>query len=560
MPPNCELSRQHSIVVLTEKEVRELAAKQKLAEPFECEDQTVGCLCAGKTRFLVLFVSMICMSMVVANSLSLNFTVICMTKSGHEEPANETWAHERDDFIFSDNQRNWLFSIIAVGTICGAFPFFFMAGRIGIRLSFVLYGCISGLSTLAIPYAVQYGFPYVLAMRFLQGLSLAALWPSTGSITTEWSTTKRSGTYIAILSCHLQIGPVLTMPIAGELCSSPLGWPAVYYFLGAATLLLVSVFALFYRDSPGKHRCVGPTERMVLQKGKIVQIAEENRPKVPFLAIFTDKAVLGCLFTTFGGNLGYQILNQYSAFFLNTVIKFDVKKTGFITALPFLLAIMFKVAAGPISDKMPYFGPRGRVIIFASISHFVMSGAFICLAFVDEHTQLLAQIIFTVAVTFSGLNAMGNIKSLQLISGPFVYVLMATVTLSSSICILILPFIVEFMAPNNTPQEWSQMWICFGSFIILSTLVFNCVAEAEPRPWAMGKKSHSPNKIAPVQIDVAELGQTHKLDEALERRRASFSSSSDEDSGNDSIHDDCADILPQRKRESRKSKKEKADQ
>ncbi|CAD5207554.1 unnamed protein product [Bursaphelenchus okinawaensis] len=556
MTANNNSNRQHSVVILTEKEVQQMG--QKLEDPdFESQEST-GCFCGGRTRFIILFMSMICMSMVVANSLSLNFTVICMTKSGHEEPANETWAQEQADFIFTDYQRNWLFSIIAVGTICGAVPFFLMAGRIGIRCSFVIYGLVSGFATLALPYAVEHGFLYVLAMRFLQGLALAALWPSTGSITTEWSTAKRSGTYIAILSCHLQIGPVLTMPIAGELCSSPLGWPAVYYFLGTATLLFVSIFAIFYRDSPPKHGCVGAMEQVVLQKGKIVQVTEKEHPTVPFFAIFTDKAVLGCLFTTFGGNLGYQILNQYSAFFLNTVIKFDVKSTGIATALPFVLAIFFKIAAGPISDKMPYFGPKGRVIIFTSISHFIMSGAFIALSLVDETTQRLAQVLFTTAVTFSGLNAMGNIKSLQLISGPFVYVLMATVTLSSSICILILPPIVNLMAPDNTPAQWSFMWICFGSFIIFSTIVFNFVAEAEPRPWALGlqTKTKSTNKVVPVQIDVAELGKSEKLDQ---NRRASFSSSSDEES-NDSIHDDRTGILPQRKRESRKSKKDKVEQ
>lgn len=264
------------------------------------------------------------------------------------------------------------------------------------------------------------------------------------------------------------------MPIAGELCASQLGWPSVYFFLGSATLLFMTIFTLFYRDSPPKHPLVGHQEQIILQKGKIVQVLEKNdRPKVPYLAMFTDKAVLGCLLTTFGGNLGYQILNQYGAFFLNTVIKFDVKKTGFATALPFLIAISLKVAAGPISDKMPYFGPKGRVIIFTCMSHFIMSAAFICLAFVTENTQLLAQIVFTTAVSFSGLNAMGNIKSLQLISGPFVYVLMATVTLSSSICILILPAIVEFMAPNNTTEEVRKFDNCCLDNLVKRKIAMN---------------------------------------------------------------------------------------
>lgn len=110
------------------------------------------------------------------------------------------------------------------------------------------------------------------------------------------------------------------MPIAGEFCQSRAGWPAVYYFLGGATALFVALFALFHRDSPAQHRLVGAHEWLVLRQGRAAPAdAAQRRRAVPFRAIFTDKAVLGCLFTTFGGNLGYQILNQYSAFFLNTV-------------------------------------------------------------------------------------------------------------------------------------------------------------------------------------------------------------------------------------------------
>jgi hypothetical protein len=44
------------------------------------------------------------------------------------------------------------------------------------------------------------------------------------------------------------------MPVAGVLCGSPqLGWPAVFYVLGAMTLIAFAGFFLLYRDSPRVH-------------------------------------------------------------------------------------------------------------------------------------------------------------------------------------------------------------------------------------------------------------------------------------------------------------------
>jgi sugar phosphate permease len=76
-----------------------------------------------------------------------------------------------------------------------------------------------------------------------------------GSVSAEWAPLSSSGIFLSILSCNLQIGPVITMPLAGQLCSSPnWGWPPVYYILGTLSLLFFLSFFCFFRDSPRQHR------------------------------------------------------------------------------------------------------------------------------------------------------------------------------------------------------------------------------------------------------------------------------------------------------------------
>lgn len=75
-----------------------------------------------------------------------------------------------------------------------------------------------------------------------------------GSVVAEWSTLRKSGTYVAWMSTHLQLGPIITMPIAGGFCNSEVGWPALYYIFGVLTLLFYTLFFWFYEDSAAMHK------------------------------------------------------------------------------------------------------------------------------------------------------------------------------------------------------------------------------------------------------------------------------------------------------------------
>ncbi|KAK6043207.1 hypothetical protein COOONC_19288 [Cooperia oncophora] len=72
----------------------------------------------------------------------------------------------------------------------------------------------------------------------IQGIGTSLSYPVTGLIASQWSTTKSAGTFIAVLSCHVQVRlrttilqfcSIFTMPVSGALCETSLGWPSVFY-------------------------------------------------------------------------------------------------------------------------------------------------------------------------------------------------------------------------------------------------------------------------------------------------------------------------------------------
>ncbi|KAI6172653.1 hypothetical protein M3Y98_00997400 [Aphelenchoides besseyi] len=387
-----------------------------------------GVIFANRTRYLILTLSIVCLTLVMANSLSFNFTVICMVKDadnttdhGNREPSNN---ESNTIALYDDNEKGLLFSSVAIGTI------------------------------------------YVFVLRMIQGLSVASSYPAMGIIATEWAPFKRTGTFIAYLSTHLQLSVVILMPLGGELCESSYGWPTLYYLLAGTTLVFFTMFFCFYRDSPAIHRNVSHRELTLLQEGKVVRVLDRTeQPKVPYRAIFTDTAVLGIVASCIGGSLGFQLFFQYGPIYLNKILKFNVQSTGFAAALPAFLAMLLKFVVGPLSDIVPYLDDRWRVILFASISQFSMATCFLVLAFLPANSQFLSSFFYTLCIMSSALNAIGVQKGMQLISGRFSYLL----------------FGVNQFAVGN---RWTRLLVFTAILVFITTMMFNLTAEGTPRAWA----------------------------------------------------------------------------
>uniref|UniRef100_A0A915P2F5 MFS domain-containing protein n=2 Tax=Meloidogyne TaxID=189290 RepID=A0A915P2F5_9BILA len=397
-------------------------------------------------RFVILGISLFCLSILIANPLALNFTVICMYK---ELPIN------------------------------------LMAA----------YGFISSLSTLLIvPSIYLGGFPTLLILRIFQGFGLAAIWVATGSISAHWSPLSNSGIFLAVLTSSFQLGPITAMPLSAEFCSSEMfGWPAVYYLLGTLSLFLFTIFYWIYRDSPREHEFLSAQELSIIEEGKSLKDisnrrrkGKELKQKILYMAILKDSAFWGVYLCSATSNLAFQVFWQFGPIYLNKALGMEVAKTGIASALPFLLSLIGKNFAGQISDRLTSVSEKAKVIFFASISQYLMGACFLAMSLFPKFgivNVTLMQCIYTAATVFSGLNTVGLIKGAQLMSSQFSHVIFSWTTIQLSVIMLILPMIINFLTPTNAVEEWADVFLLVTACIFIGTTFFNFVIEVEPREW-----------------------------------------------------------------------------
>lgn len=112
-----------------------------------------------------------------------------------------------------------------------------------------------------------------------------------------------------------------------------------------------------------------------------------------------------------------------------------------------------KLIAGPVSDNLPGLTDKQRVIVFATVSQFLLAGAYIGLAFLPEGASGLGQFYYTSVIALSGLDTVSVLKSCQLVAGQYVHFLMSINALNESILLLALAGVVSWFVPNNSPEE-----------------------------------------------------------------------------------------------------------
>uniref|UniRef100_A0A914XIQ3 Major facilitator superfamily (MFS) profile domain-containing protein n=1 Tax=Plectus sambesii TaxID=2011161 RepID=A0A914XIQ3_9BILA len=381
-------------------------------------------------------------------------------------------------------QRSMLFASEAVGALLAVLPSTWLMHRIGERKVFATVGFLSAVTTASVPFAASLGIKYMIIARAAQGVGLAACLPVMGSVTAHWSSRSENGLFVGVLSTSIQLASMFTMPISGALCVSDGGWPSVYYVHAVLSAALFLLWSICYRDSPHKHPCVAESElRKILHNNERALSRKERRP-VPYKAIITSSAVWAIWIASIGNFFGMQLVIQFMPTYMNKVLGFSITKTGITTALPLCLQFVVKMVAGPSSDKIHCVTELTKLRLFNTFAMCGMATFFVALAFIPPSEPTWALLCFIGSTCCLGLSCGGFLKSSSLVAHQYSQFVMAIIQAFMCITILILPFVVGALAPNNLATEWRIIFLINAGILLLANAFFCLFGSAERAEWA----------------------------------------------------------------------------
>ncbi|GMT17044.1 hypothetical protein PFISCL1PPCAC_8341, partial [Pristionchus fissidentatus] len=423
-----------------------------------------------------------------SNILAFNFAVICMA------PNPNATMYEPDRYEFTEMEDTMITVAVAVAALATNIPIIFVVGRDGVRFMFTVLGIMSGAATLAIPAAVRSGLAWLLVCRCLQGVAFGAVFPAVGVFAAKWTYYKQvsrlpsdgaitvdTGLFVSVLVAYVQFAPVITSPISGVLCENT-GWPSVFYFHGALTIVLFTLYALFYRNTPSKHPFVGEAESNKIDRGKS-HVDKKTLRRIPYVAILRTTAVWAVWIGAVGNFATVELMFLYNPIYMKKVLKMSTTAVGIAAAIPPLFQFIVKLICGAISDRIKCVSELAKFRFFNSLAFLGCATCFTALAAIDASNPTVNLIVLLIGAAVLGCSTGGFYKAAPALSRQYSHFVTGCFSIVISSTMVAIPFVVDGIAPHCTQEEWRNVFAIIAGILVVTNSIFCIFIRGEPCEW-----------------------------------------------------------------------------
>jgi ACS family tartrate transporter-like MFS transporter len=234
-------------------------------------------------------------------------------------------------------------------------------------------------------------------VRFLLGAAEAGLYPGMVLYMTYWFPSSTRARFIALFLGGVPLSSVIGAPISGwllELSGHGLaGWQWMLILEGIPSLICGVATLWVLPDGPAKAKWLSEEDKRIV----VARLAAEPSGALHGLKeMLLDRRIWLLMIPDFSIVFTLYALN----FWLPQMVHgmgYSVRQTGFIVALPYLLAIIAMVALGWSSDRS---GSRADHVAFAT---FVAAAAMLVAVMAQSHVAVIAALCLATGGIYAAL-------------------------------------------------------------------------------------------------------------------------------------------------------------
>jgi MFS transporter, ACS family, glucarate transporter len=254
--------------------------------------------------------------------------------------------------------------------------------RFGARLTLSLIGILAVLAsvlTAAAPLIATgtFMFTTLVLARSLLGVAHGGLYPVEAGTIRHWYPITRWCSMLGLLVTGLWTGAALASPLVAMLMQA-YGWQAAILLTSVPSLLLVVAWWLVARDFPDGHPWVKPAELAELSGNP------SRDPGAPLtlhrvVRVLADPQILLVTLSYLIMNYVFYLVSFWSFLYLVQDRKLSVLESGWLAALPFVVAGVAAATGGRVADGLRLrFGDRAgpRVLPLVTLP---LAALFLCL-------------------------------------------------------------------------------------------------------------------------------------------------------------------------------------
>ncbi|XP_052061714.1 uncharacterized transporter slc-17.2-like [Mytilus californianus] len=422
-------------------------------------------------------------------------------------------AQERGEFDWDKNTRSAILSSFFYGYVFTQIPGGWLADRFGGKRIYGTAMAISGVATLLMPVFARTSVILVYVLRVVVGVATGVVFPVGHSMWGRWAPPLERSKLIATSYVGATCGIIGTFAASGLLCEYGFdnGWGSIFYITGGLSCIWTVVWFYQARDSPSEHPRISKAELRYLTNA-IEFDTSRKVSDIPWKKMGTSVVLWVGICTHMCSNWGWYTLLTNLPAFMKTVLKFDIKSNGGLSSLPYICQAIMSIGAGHLAD----FLRRNKILttrqtrrLNQTIS-FSGSGTFlVATGFVPCEKKYLAVLFLCLAVTMSGFTRAGYSVNHIDVAPKYSGIMLGICNTMATIPGMVAPLVAGALTPNDTQEEWRNVFYVCAVFYLIGIIVFGGFARGEVQSWAKDKDT----ELDIVDIKVPLTSETAQKDQ-----------------------------------------------
>uniref|UniRef100_A0A1I8Q9J5 Sialin n=2 Tax=Stomoxys calcitrans TaxID=35570 RepID=A0A1I8Q9J5_STOCA len=434
-----------------------------------------------KRRYIVVLLAFFGFFNVYSLRVNLSVAIVAMTENRTviDENGQESW---EQDFPWDSKQKGLILSSFFYGYILTQFIGGFVGAKIGGNIVFGIGIGATAILTLFTPLAAKHSLEMLLAVRIIEGIFEGVTFPCIHAVWSRWAPPLERSRMASIAFAGNYAGTVIAMPSSGLLATA-YGWESVFYVFGAIGCVWLILWMVIVRSGPDRDRFCSANERDYIMKK--IGVGANKSIKHPWKSIFTSLPFFAIVASHFSENWGFYTLLTQLPTFLKDTLNFDLDKTGFLSAVPYLAMGILLGVSGYLADWLQVKGiwTTTQVRRNFNCGAFLAQTVFMILtAYLLDPTWSV--VCITIAVGLGAFAWSGFAVNHLDIAPQHASVLMGIGNTFATIPGIVSPMLTGYLVVDQTSEEWQTVFFISAGIYLVGCVIYWIWASGELQEWA----------------------------------------------------------------------------
>ncbi|XP_067635141.1 sialin isoform X2 [Eurosta solidaginis] len=432
-------------------------------------------------------------------------------------PKNDTRPMKEGDFVWDEATQGLVLGSFFYGYVLTQVPGGRLAEVIGGKFIYGYGVLITALFTFLTPIAAYWDLPMLILVRILEGMGEGVTYPAMHAMLAHWIPPLERNKFAAIVYAGSNIGTVISMPLAGWLCSLEFlgGWPLAFYIFGLLGIVWFAFWMFLVYDRPSVHPRISFKERDYIERSiRAMQPRSYNEllsasnldltqspvgeEQIPWRSILTSLPLWAILITQCGQSWAFYTQLTELPTYMSNILHFDIQSNAMLNAIPYFTSWVVGIACSGLADWMlerRYISLLNSYKLWNSIASIIPSIGLLATAYVGCN-WIWVTVMLAGLGSFGGAVYAGNQMNHIALSPRYAGTMYGLTNSAANICGFLAPYVIgSIINHHETLAQWRIVFWLAVAVNVGGNFIYLIFASATEQSWSRNPRHSSAHHV-----------------------------------------------------------------